>query len=357
MIVPRILIAFTGVYAFLSTPVQGLLPSTSMLVKNTRLTSLFAGMGMGVANKKKKSSSGPKTACSDKKKSSPFDAAAALLKLEKKYGEISSKAAKVLHQSDADDANFDDDLMLTEFIVAARSSRSSTSTADLKAVADWIPVAQLAIARKMTDMETSQGVKDPVVKAAVSYYCREISQAAIFGSPKFRAVPRQDMLYSVEAVDSFHKFVSDAINGKQNGMADSMTKAEARKILNLEEGATYDKSDIKQSYRKLSFSLHPDRFVGIERTDDEIQKANDDFAKVKMAFDTLSSGINNVHVSWYESLGGKERMDFLGPLELFSMDEAKSLLENVALDSAICGLSPDLVQMFVLRNQNTVFTS
>ena len=303
-------------------------------------TCLFAGMGKTVKKGKKSSGSN----------ATPFDAAASLLKMEKRYMEISAKSAKVLNKSD--DEISDNDMMLSEFVIAARAARSSTASADLTAVADWVPVAQLCVARRMVDMETSQGPKDKVIQAAVSYYCREISQAATFGSSKFRAVPRQEMLYSVESTDSFHKYVKDAINGKKADNSDSMTKAEARKVLNLEEGASYDKAEIKQSYRKLSFSLHPDRFVGVERSEDEIARANDEFARVKAAFDALSSGINDGKASWYESLGGKERTDFLGPIDLLPMNDAKTLLGAWSQDSAVVGLDPELVQMFVIRNQN-----
>lgn len=326
----------------LSTRVESFIPCSS---SPTPLgdSCLFAGMGMAVKKGKKGGSGGAA-------KSTPFDAAASLLKMEKKYMEISAKSAKVLNKSDDDIG--DDDMMLSEFVIAARAARSSTASADLTAVADWVPVAQLCVARRMVDMETSQGPKDMVVQAAVSYYCREISQAATFGSSKFRAVPRQEMLYSVESTDSFHKYVKDAINGRKADKQDSMTKAEARRILNLEEGSAYDKVAIKQSYRKLSFAFHPDRFVGVERTKEEIQQAENDFANVKNAYDTLSSGINDGTASWYESLGGKDRTEFLGPIDLLAIHDAKAVLDKTILDSAVVGLDPELVQMFVIRNQN-----
>ena len=325
------------VQAFVPAAVLSTDPSSQV---HTDTTCLFAGMGKTIKKGKKSTGSS----------ATPFDAAASLLKMEKRYMEISAKSAKVLNKSD--DEIRDDDMMLSEFVIAARAARSSTANADLTAVADWVPVAQLCVARRMIDMETSQGPKDKVIQAAVSYYCREISQAATFGSSKFRAVPRQEMLYSVESTDSFHKHVKDAINGKKADNTDSMTKAEARQVLNLEEGAAYDKAEIKQSYRKLSFAFHPDRFVGVERSEEEIRIANDEFGRVKAAFVALSSGINDGKASWYESLGGKERTDFLGPIDLLPMNDAKTLLGAFSQDSAVVGLDPELVQMFVIRNQN-----
>jgi hypothetical protein len=202
----------------------------------------------------------------------------------------------------------------------------------------------------MVDMENG-GPTDDLVKAAISLYCREISQAAVFGSPKFRDVPRQDMLYSYESVDSFHKYVYDNIKGfKGDG---TMTKAEARRVLKLEDNVS-DMTEVKQSYRKLSFQLHPDRFVGVDRTDEEETLHNHEFSQVKMAYETLSSGnVNGSRGSWYQSLGGRSRTDFSGAIDLRSIDEARALLDAARQETAIVGLDPDLVQMFIVRNQNS----
>lgn len=305
---------------------------------------LFAGMGMAVKSKGKKKGSKKKSGIS----AAPFDAAASLLKLEKKHEDMMAKSAKVLNKHEDDIS--DNDMVVSEFVVAARSARSSIGTADLTAVADWIPVAQLTLARPIRDVETSEGSADKVVNAAISYYCREISQAASFSAPKFRAVPRQETLYSVESMDSFQKHVYDHFNGKKAGEDGSMTKAEARKILNLDDGAS-EKAEIKQSYRKLTFKLHPDRFVGVDRTEEEASATNDEFAQVKLAFDTLSSGVSDGNGSWYRSLGGKDRVDFIS-VDLLSINDAKTILDSVKHDAAVVGLDPELVQMFVLRNQN-----
>jgi len=51
------------------------------------------------------------------------------------------------------------------------------------------------------------------------------------------------------------------------------------------------------------------------------------FGLVKMAYEALNSGIHSSEVngnavvsqSWYESLGGKSRTDFMGPIDLLSV--------------------------------------
>ena len=89
------------------------------------------------------------------------------------------------------------------------------------------------------------------------------------------------------------------------------------------------------------------------------------FGLAKMAYDALNLGIrdenNNIAAavdttmaslqrsSWYESLGGKQCTDFVGPIDLMSMDEANSLW-NMAFRLAVIGLDPDLTNAFVLRN-------
>ena len=134
----------------------------------------------------------------------------------------------------------------------------------------------------------------------------------------------------------------------------SMTKAEERTVLELEEGCS-DPSDIKSAYRKLSFKLHPDRFVGKNRSEEEIKQAADDFARVKLAFEAMSSGVRDAggssKQSWYESLGGRSRTDFSGRLKLLSMEEAKKSFVSGKYESAVAGLMPETVMAFVTRNQ------
>jgi hypothetical protein len=125
-----------------------------------------------------------------------------------------------------------------------------------------------------------------------------------------------------------------------------MTKAKAREILGLEPNES-DKSAIKQAYRKLSFELHPDRVDGSE---EEQETAADRFGEVKLAYEILSSGVRQEGVSWYESLGGRARTGFLGPINLLPLALAQEQMTIRNAEGAIVGLDKELIQTFVARN-------
>jgi hypothetical protein len=100
--------------------------------------------------------------------------------------------------------------------------------------------------------------------------------------------------------------------------------------------------------------LHPDRFVGTDKTNEEIKVSSDEYARVKLAYETMSSGVRNEGRSWYESLGGKSRTDFAGPINLLPLSLAESTLKTNKAQSAITSLSSDIVQTFVVRSQSSV---
>jgi curved DNA-binding protein CbpA len=128
-----------------------------------------------------------------------------------------------------------------------------------------------------------------------------------------------------------------------------MTLAKARSILGLTEQD--DRATMKKNYRDLSFQLHPDR-VSVD--DDEKAKQ---YTAVRMAYDMLSStGMkrSNEQESWYASLGGRARTDFVGPISLLSLQQAEQLLTERGLQSALAGLDTNLVQNFVARGQTMV---
>lgn len=261
-----------------------------------------------------------------------------MLRHEKKYDELMKAAAKNL-QKDDDDA---DSVVTTEYVIAARATGY---------VNDWVPIAQLCIARPIS--HDSHGVSDPLVQAAVSCYCRELSFAASLGARIFQSIPRNLVQYAVETTDSFHKYVrsvddhpSDIDNAEQR-----MSKQEARQVLELEDTSD-EKSAIKQSYRKLSFAIHPDRFVGQQRTESEVEMAKHQYSRIQLAYETLSSGIRQSDTSWYQSLGGRARTDFVGPIKLTSLTTAQEILSSSMVEGAVVGLDPDLVQSFVTRASN-----
>jgi hypothetical protein len=123
--------------------------------------------------------------------------------------------------------------------------------------------------------------------------------------------------------------------------------------LELVNGDAEDKSAIKRAYRTMSFAYHPDRFIGIDRTPEEIELAHTKYLRIQLAYETLNSGIRNTNssssISWYQSLGGKARTDFVGPISLISIESGKSILEMNQIESAITCMSPSIVQTFVAR--------
>lgn len=309
-----------------------------------------AGMGMGVAEKGKKSSA--------KKKGTNFDVSASLMRLEKQYEELEWQSNKAIARNTDDEEDSNDDpkpsssvTLSFEYVVAARSTSGMSSHG---AIADWVPIAQLICTCN------SDGVSDETRQAAVSLYCRELAHAAYLGAPVFQNVARKDLQYSLESKDSFYKHVYDVVHrgvdpNSANGQ--TMTKAEARTVLRLQEDES-DMKVIKQSYRRLSFDLHPDRLAQATNGDANVgdsENANgDDFHKIKMAYDTLTSGIRTTGSSWYQSLGGRARTDFSGPISLILIESAQQLLDKAGVKSAVCGIDSKLVQSFVTRNQAAV---
>jgi len=314
----------------------------------------MAGMGMASSSKKKKSGS-------KKKKGSnggSFDVSKSMMKSDKAYDDLMKEAYKAL---DEDHQTFGE-VVTTEYVIAARLNPEAkkSSIQGAASLSDWVPVSQLCITRPVESYANDESAqqKDRLQKA-ISFYCREISYAACLGSSLFKSIPRNLLQYSAEEKDSFFKFVyEDVIEGKNSNAKDInvMTKAQAREVLQLSEDCN-NLNEIKRSYRKLSMKLHPDRFVGIERTDDEIEKSKEDFAKVKIAYESLNSGIrisssDDTKVrSWYESLGGRSRTDFVGPIDLISVENAKGELERMKYKCAVAVLDPEIVMAFVARNQ------
>eukprot|EP00977_Amphora_coffeiformis_P011698 scaffold2829_cov147-Amphora_coffeaeformis.AAC.6 len=308
----------------------------AMASKKKSSTALGAGFGRAVASKKKSSNKKTKKVLS----TTPFDVSASLLRMEKVYDELShTETKRIRREDDIDDPN---EIVTAEYMIATRCS---------PVIADWVPVAQIILARPLLYAEASEGSADPLVRAAISQYCREISHVAGMGSKVFQSLPRNSMQYAVESVESFHKHVYEvAIEGKNENANNEqvMTKAEARRLLQIDDRV--ELADIKRTYRKMSMALHPDRFVG--QSDDAKETGAAQYAKIKLAYETLQSGIRNGKQSWYESLGGRARTDFSVVSNLFSFKEAEELMTKQRAKAAVCGLDPELVQTFVARSQS-----
>jgi len=147
------------------------------------------------------------------------------------------------------------------------------------------------------------------------------------------------------------------VEGNANKSADQvMTKMDARKALGLikEDDSTTSstdeitKSDIKKAYRNLCYELHPDRFEG---TPEECLEARDRFGRVTLAYETLSSGVRGEEgMSWYESLGGRERTGFVGPINLLPLGAAQEHMTRHNAEGACLPLNTVMVQTFVARH-------
>eukprot|EP00555_Chaetoceros_dichaeta_P010160 CAMPEP_0198265532 /NCGR_PEP_ID=MMETSP1447-20131203/23063_1 /TAXON_ID=420782 /ORGANISM="Chaetoceros dichaeta, Strain CCMP1751" /LENGTH=334 /DNA_ID=CAMNT_0043955069 /DNA_START=113 /DNA_END=1117 /DNA_ORIENTATION=- len=309
---------------------------------------MMAGMGMGTASKSKKKKGGSKKQNSG---TLSFDVPKSLLKSEKIYDKMSSDAAKALNSDDEDYIS-----MVSEYVIAARGAPTNgPSISD--AISDWVPVAQLCIKRPVGHESQCPPREDRFVQLAISHFRREIFYAASLSAPIFNTISRNTIQYSVEPLDSFQKFVYDeVIEGGKNQNANNgvMTKSDARRVLNLTEDCN-DAMEIKKSYRSLLFSLHPDRFVGIDRSEDEVQNASNEFSKVRLAYESLTSGLRSSGsdtktLSWYESLGGRSRTDFSGAIEMIPVDNRKdSVIEGHKC--AVAGLTSEVAMAFVTRNQ------
>ena len=325
---------------------------------------LFAdgiGMGMGTktSSKKKNKKGGKKsnskafssTSSSSSSSKSPFNVNASLLRMEKKYDEIMLSLAKEQQKSEEEaelySASFSTSTMMTsEYIVAARGG----------SVSDWVPIAQFCL--KRPESEYQDGASDEMVKTAISVYCRELSYLASMGAPVFSTMARNEIQYSVENKDSWFKHIYEGVvEGNANKSADMvMTKMEARKALGLikDDDSTSSStdeitnSDIKKAYRNLCYELHPDRFEG---TPEECLEARDRFGRVTLAYETLSSGVRGEEgMSWYESLGGRERTQFVGPINLLPLGAAQEHMTRHNAEGACLPLNTDMVQTFVARN-------
>ena len=373
-IVLLLLLKFDGGFSFLqfSTTTKAsfqwcssLQPLFSTTTTTTSSSGMGMGMGKGKKTKKKENSSGKGMGNSSsnnnsKKKSSsssskstttstPFDVHASLLRLEKKYEEIQQMSTRALH-SDNDDSDNGDAGVASEMIVAVRATNSKK----LAATGDWVPFANLCV-------HPHAEVSSDWVHAAISLYCRELSLCATQGAKLFGGVPRNELQYAIEPLDSFFKHVYDPLmKDQQKGTDTPMTKAEARQLLELdtnssgmdeEEEEEDERVRIKKSYRRKSFQWHPDRLDLDNMSKEEQAHAAQQYARIQQAFGVLSSHVRSAGSSWYRSLGGRDRTDFQIIHELMSRDTASTLLEQHKVQTAIAGLDPDLVQLFVARNQ------
>ena len=108
------------------------------------------------------------------------------------------------------------------------------------------------------------------------------------------------------------------------------------------------------AHRGFMKTLHPDMFVGDE---EGAKKANEQMLAVQEAYATLGGGMGTASGSWYAAVGGKERVDFSGPLtreQLGAIGKPRLAQEmSVALGgwrAAVYPMQPEITKEFVTRN-------
>jgi len=175
----------------------------------------------------------------------------------------------------------------------------------------------------------------------------------MLAAPAFRSIPRSEIEYGAESMGQFYSHVYEVVvDGKNDDDANDnvMTKAEARTVLGIDVSAESDAA--KKAYRTLSFKLHPDRLVGLNLGPEELAESSQKYARAKLAYETLSSGVRDGSGSWYESLGGRQRTDFFGPISLLPRDAAEAWMVEKKIGGAVAGLGPETATPFIIRNQS-----
>ena len=313
--------------------------------KTESVTALSAGGFGGGASTARKSKGSKKKKAAAVSSVPAFDVNASLLRLEKVYDELSQADAKRL-ADDSDDWT-EDDRITSEYVVTVRPSNGNL---------DWVPIGQMLIARKLStydhddeDDEDDEAINKPLMHATVSLYCRELARMAVLASRVgYSNVPRNELQYAVEPAGSWHKHVYDAILEENKKGEVTMTRTEAATILGFDDVSDVDRSSLKQAYRSLSMKWHPDRLLDL--SEEEAQAGADKYFQIKQAYEKMLSASSG---SWYESLGGKERTDFIKfDSQLLSIGKAHQIVEAQDLQSAVVPLDPELVQGFVARSMS-----
>jgi len=288
-------------------------------------------------NKNKKKHNTKKQSSSS---SSSFDVHASLVRLENKYNDYILAATK----QDMKKEQSNDDMITNEYVVAVRVV-SNMKKKKSGGITDWVPVAQFCIVCPNSEYRRcdDDNNTDELLLDAISLHCREFFHCAVLSSSVYSTVGRSDVQYSIEPLDSFYKYVYETLVEDKY----EMSKSEARDLLELNtDAALITRKDIKQAYRDKSLQFHPDR------NNDNKAEASKTFRTIRLAHDVLMSGIrdNGSPTSWYESLGGKDRTDFMSIQQLVPIDTAKKTLDRRQTKSALFCLDKDLVQSFIARN-------
>eukprot|EP00897_Mesotaenium_endlicherianum_P001757 jgi/Mesen1/1609/ME000134S00724 len=173
---------------------------------------------------------------------------------------------------------------------------------------------------------------------------RELAECAVRGAKTLQQVPREQLEYAYESIDSFYTHVVGQASEVSTGAGEECPYA----ILGLTRGA--DSAEVRTAYRALAAAHHPDRHINGNQLEAEEQ-----FKKVKEAYEVIrSTGLEGAAAlgSNYAAIGGNQREGLSEPLSLAGIKPGGSL--PAGMQVAVRPLNPDLVQRFLLlsRMQN-----
>lgn len=206
---------------------------------------------------------------------------------------------------------------------------------------DWIPVALLNLA-------CGSSAPDPtsLVPSALGACIKEVLECGCQAIPSLRKVGRETLEYSYEPVDSFETHVYTGLEGRKE------RRVEAAKTLGIEQGASA--AEVKKAHRKLMQALHPDSFIGDE---EGAEAAKERMLEVQDAYAELGGGQGAGSGSFYESIGGKARVSFSGPLAKEVLAplgrprvEQTTAYEEGGWRAGVMPMATDITREFITRN-------
>jgi hypothetical protein len=226
--------------------------------------------------------------------------------------------------------------VLVKYVLTLRSCEPS-SPAEFS---DWVPVA-------LTNLVCGTDANpDDLMPDVVGALCREAFEAGAQSYPVLRKAPPQSIEYAYETFSGFENHIFDGLLGRPE------RRAEAAKVLGVKVGAS--PAEVKKAHRGFMKSLHPDMFVGDE---EGAEKANTQMLEVQNAYGVLGGGMGSASGSWYAAVGGKERVDFSGPLtkEQLGAIGKPRLAQEMKMSlggwrAGVFPMEPSVTKEFVTRN-------